>query len=169
MGWGFHCACAIVHVTVLLHSSLYTTVQQYREPVILFFQLRIRSRIRILPSTSKTKKKNLEFYCFVTFLLFFFSLKNDVNVRNKRTNLERKKEILLASWFSLTKLSGSVSQRYGSEDPDPQARCVTVERYGKLKVTSANGSLCPYSSSKQSFQKNKFTNRRIDFCFVFYK
>ncbi len=50
----------------------------------------------------------------------FLSSKNDVNVAS-RTN--KQKNFLLQSWRSLTKIagsaSGSVSQRYGSANPDP--------------------------------------------------
>jgi hypothetical protein len=42
----------------------------------------IRIRLQILLSSSKTNKKNLDSYCFVT-SLDFLSLKNDVNVPSK--------------------------------------------------------------------------------------
>ncbi len=82
-------------------------------------------RIRILPSRSKKWRKTLIFTVF--WLRYdFISLKNDVNVpskRNKHKNVEKKKFCLLVSWRSLTKsarsASGSVSYKYGSEDPDP--------------------------------------------------
>ncbi len=51
------------------------------------------SRIRILPSLSKNSNKNLDVYCFVTFL-WFLSQKTDVNVPLKSHE---------ASWRSLTK------------------------------------------------------------------
>ncbi len=35
--------------------------------------------VRILPSSSKNRKKNLDFYCFVTFLWLILSLKKNVN------------------------------------------------------------------------------------------
>jgi hypothetical protein len=56
----------------------------------------VRIRIWILPSSSKNSKKNLYFYCFVTFydLLSFTKEK---------------------SWTRI----GSVNQRYASVDPDP--------------------------------------------------
>jgi hypothetical protein len=47
--------------------------------------------LRILQSSSKNCKKNLDSYCFVTFF-YFLSLKNDVNVpskSNKQKNFEQ--------------------------------------------------------------------------------
>ncbi len=41
--------------------------------------IRLEIRLRILPSSSKNSKKNLDFYCFVTFY-DFLSLKNYVNL-----------------------------------------------------------------------------------------
>ncbi len=59
---------------------------------------------------AKTVKKNFNSYCFVTSEWLFFFEKNDVN-------------LMLPSWRSPTKIAGSgsesVSQRYGSSDPDP--------------------------------------------------
>ncbi len=61
-------------------------------------------------------------------LLDFLSLKNDVNApskSNKQKNLFLKISFLLASWRSMTKIagsapeSGSISQRHGSADTDP--------------------------------------------------
>ncbi len=54
----------------------------------------------------------------------FLSLKNDVNVpskSNKQKKLCEKICFLLPSWRSMTKISGSgsISQRHGSADPDP--------------------------------------------------
>jgi hypothetical protein len=63
----------------------------------------VRNRIRILLSSSKNSKKNLDSYCSVTvlWLLFvFLSLKNDVNVPSKsikRKNFKNKISFLLAS------------------------------------------------------------------------
>jgi hypothetical protein len=59
----------------------------------------------------------------VVLWLFYDSLKSDVNVSSK--SKKQEKTFLVASWRSLTKRawsvarSGSVSQRNGSEDPDP--------------------------------------------------
>ncbi len=87
--------------------------------------IRIRRwiRIRILLSSCKNSKKNLDSYYFVT-LFDFLSLKNDVNVpskSNKQKKLCKKISFLLASWRSMTKIagSGSTNQRHGSADPDP--------------------------------------------------
>ncbi len=81
----------------------------------------VRTRIRILLSSSKNSKKSLYCYGTVLWLLHdIISLKYDVNVTskiNKQKNFEKEKNILLPSWRSLTKIevsgSGSVSQRYG--------------------------------------------------------
>ncbi len=87
-------------------------------------------RIRIL-FHKQAKKLRKTLISTVLWLLYdFLSLKNDVNVpskRNKHKNLEKKNYFLLASWRSLMKragsgagsASGSVSQRCGSDDPDP--------------------------------------------------
>ncbi len=93
--------------------------------------IRIRLRIRILLSSSKNSKKNLDSYRTVLWLLLdFVSLKNDVNVpskSNKQKNLFFKISFLLVSWRSMMKIAGSgsesgsdpFSQRHGSADPDP--------------------------------------------------
>jgi hypothetical protein len=47
-------------------------------------QRRIRIRPRILLSSCKNSKKNLDSYCFVTTFMTFFSLKSDVNVPSKK-------------------------------------------------------------------------------------
>ncbi len=61
---------------------------------------------------------NYRFKKPVLWLYDFLSLKNDVNVPSKRNH-----PFLLASWRSLTNKAGSgagfISQKYGSEDPDP--------------------------------------------------
>ncbi len=89
--------------------------------------LLIRIRIRILLSICKNSKKNLDSYYFVT-LFDFLSLKNDVNVpskSNSQKKLCKNISFLLASWRSMTKIagfgseSGSINQRHGSADPDP--------------------------------------------------
>ncbi len=64
-------------------------------------------RIRILLSSSRNSKKTIDSYCFVTSLWLF--------IFKKCWKCTFKK-----SWRSLTKIagSGSISQRYGSADPD---------------------------------------------------
>ncbi len=57
-------------------------------------------------------------------LFDFLSLKNDVNVpskSNKQKKLCKNISFLLASSRSMTKIegSGSINQRHGSADPDP--------------------------------------------------
>ncbi len=79
--------------------------------------------LRILLSSRKNSKINLDSYCFVT-SLWLFSLENNVNVpskSNKQKKLYKKISFLLASWRSMTKIagSGSISQSHGSADPDP--------------------------------------------------
>ncbi len=81
------------------------------------------TRIRLLLSSCKNSKKNLDSYYFVT-LFDFLSLENYVNVpsnSNKQKKCFNKNCFLLASWRSMTKKagSGSISQRHGSPDPDP--------------------------------------------------
>ncbi len=82
--------------------------------------IRIRIQIRILLSSNKYRKKNLD-----SMILFeFISLKNDVKVPSK-SNKQKNFNLffLLASWRSMTKTvgsrSGSISQMHGSADPDP--------------------------------------------------
>jgi hypothetical protein len=97
------------------------------------------------PSINKQKwRKNLDFYCL--WLLYdFLSLKNDVNVfrtfkkeKHKQKKERRKKLILLASWGSLKKRvgsrAGSVSQRYGSGDPDTPGSVPKCHRSGTLLI-----------------------------------
>ncbi len=74
-------------------------------------------RIRILLSSFKNSKKNLDSYYFVT-LFDFLSLKNDVNTPSKSNKPKFFLRIifLLASWRSMTKIAGS------GPDPDPLVR-----------------------------------------------
>ena len=70
------------------------------------------SRIRILLSSCKNRKKNLDSYDFLT-PFDFLSLKNDVNVAtksNEQKKLCKKISFLLASWRSMTKIAGSGSR-----------------------------------------------------------
>jgi hypothetical protein len=97
-----------------------------------FWASRIRIRIhlsevwiRILQSSCKNSKKNFDSSYFVT-LFEFLTLKNDENGASKShkpKKLCKKISFLLASWRSKTKTegsrSGSISQRHGSADPDP--------------------------------------------------
>ncbi len=85
----------------------------------------IRWGIRILPSSSKNSKKNLDFYSYVT-SLYFLSLKKDVSVPSKSQKIRKNwKIVFVASWRSLTKIAGtrdgyrSVSHWYGSAYPNP--------------------------------------------------
>jgi hypothetical protein len=71
----------------------------------------------------QNNEQNLDFYCFAIFY-HFLCWKNDVNVpvpskRIKYKKVEKKNYYMSAS-CSLTERagSGSVNQRYGSEDPD---------------------------------------------------
>jgi hypothetical protein len=81
--------------------------------------------------SSKNSKKNIDSYCFVTSLYDFLSLKNDVNVPSKSNKQKKLRKIifLLTSCRSLTKIagSGSISQRYGSADPDPYKNCMNPQ------------------------------------------
>ncbi len=73
----------------------------------------LTSRIRILVSSSNYSDS---YFCVTS--LWLLSLKNDVNVPSKSN-----KQKMLTSCRSLTKIAGSgsasLSQRYGSADPDP--------------------------------------------------
>ncbi len=73
-------------------------------------------------------------------LYYFIFLKNDVNVAsksNKQKNVWEKKNSL-PSWRSLPKIagsgSGSVSQRYGSDDPDPYQNFTDSQRWFNLQA-----------------------------------
>ncbi len=63
-----------------------------------------------LSVASKNSKKNLHFYCIVTLLV---SLKNYVIVASKSSKQKNYRTKIARSG------TGSVSQRYGSADPDP--------------------------------------------------
>ncbi len=67
----------------------------------------VRSRIRILPSTSKKIKKSLDFYCFVT--SFWLFILEEWWKMNLRKGISTKNYFLFASWRSLTKRAGSGS------------------------------------------------------------
>ncbi len=64
-------------------------------------------RIRILLSSSKNSKKNIDCYCFVTCFWLFISKIQKVISKKKLGNF------LLTSWRSLTKITGS-GYEYGS-------------------------------------------------------
>ncbi len=65
----------------------------------------------------------------VLWLLYdFLSLKNDVNV--PVTSNKQKTNFLLTSWRSLKiEGSGSISQRYGSPDPDPYQNFMDTQHW----------------------------------------
>ncbi len=83
-------------------------------------------RIRILLSSSRNSKKNLDFYCFVTsFWLFIFG------------KWCKCSSFLLESCRSTTKISGSgIRIHYGSADPDPYRIVMDPEHW--LFGTSTN-------------------------------
>ncbi len=62
-------------------------------------------------------------------LLDYLSLKTDVNVPSKsnKQNNFLKNSFLFASWRSMPKIAGSISQRHGSADPDPQQNIMDPE------------------------------------------
>ncbi len=80
----------------------------------------------------QSRSKNLlDLYCFLTFS-DFISLKNDVNVpseMNKHKNLEKKfiVGILKVTDQRAGSVSGSASQRYGSENLDPYQNVTYLE------------------------------------------
>ncbi len=99
--------------------------------------------IRILLSSCNNNKKNLESYYSVT-LFDFLSLKNNVSVpskSNKQKKLCKKISFLLASWRSMTKISGygsgSLIQRHGFADPDqdPHQNVMDPEHWFPDKLT----------------------------------
>ncbi len=78
----------------------------------------------------------------VLWLLYdFLSLKNDVNVPSKSN--KQKNIFLLTSWRSLTKIagsgsaSGSISQGYGSADPDPYQNFLDPQHWLELEDAEA--------------------------------
>jgi hypothetical protein len=76
-------------------------------------------------------KTNLDFYVLFVTYFDFLSLKTDVNVpskvRNKKT-LRKQNFFLLGSCQSLTKKgSRSVSQWFGSADPDPYQNVTDIQ------------------------------------------
>ncbi len=93
---------------------------------------KVRGMDRILLSSSKNNKKTLDFYCFVT-SYDFWSVKSDVNVYTKRAPRKHREKKFVGILNSLTKRtrsgSGSPSQRYGSEDPDPYKNVTAPEHY----------------------------------------
>ncbi len=78
-------------------------------------------RIRILLSSRKNIKKNLDSYCFVTSIWLFYLLKDDV--AQKISKILRI--FLSLSWRSLTKMAGS-GVRAGS---NPDSDSGTAETY----------------------------------------
>jgi hypothetical protein len=101
---------------------------------------------RIFLPSSKNSKKAL-----ILWLLYDLSLKNEENVPSKSTVIS-KKNFLLASWRSMTKIAGSwagagsVSQRYGSAYtgtyPHPYQNVLDPQHWerggGRSKSTSSN-------------------------------
>ncbi len=82
-------------------------------------------------------------------LLDFLSLKNDVNVpskSNKQKNFAKKIILLLASWRSMMKSagSGSIRQRHGSKnpDPDPQQNVMDPDHCLTPPITKSCGKAC---------------------------
>ncbi len=97
----------------------------------------------------------------------FLSLKNDVKVPTKSTmqkNVHKKIRFLLASWRSMMKIegSGSISQRLGSADPDPephqnvmdQEHCFhQMKGRGIVQVARGWGGGTPTTVNKRDFNK----------------
>ncbi len=75
-------------------------------------------RIRILPSTSKKSKTNLDFY-FLWLLFDFSSLLTTDGISKKTLKNKLIWNFLLSATDEKSRGSGSVSQWYGSADPDP--------------------------------------------------
>ncbi len=112
-------------------GSILYYVLLYSKPVL---RIRIHQSevwIRILLSSCKNSKKNLDSYYFVN-LVDFLSLKNDVNVPYLQKVISRKNCVkkLVFCWHLEGQWrkqqdpdpgsgSGSFSQRHGSADPNP--------------------------------------------------
>ncbi len=98
----------------------------------LLVTVRNGSRSGSFHSSQKENRQNLDFYCFVT-SLWLLSLKNDVNIPVFRFRIR----IWILVFGPPGSASRSVSQRYGSEDPDPDPyKNVTDPQYckeGKIK------------------------------------
>jgi hypothetical protein len=104
--------------TVFSNMILLTSVVDPDPCVLWASWIRIRHyfvRIRILPTKSRKGKKNLDFYCFVTFFFTFIN-ENWLNVPSKSN---KQKTFLLASCHPLPKKAGSGCERNRTADPDP--------------------------------------------------
>ncbi len=108
----------------ILDSRDFSTVYVFWPPGSGSISTRYRSGIRILLSSCKISKKNIEvLFLTVLWLLYdFLSLKKDVNVASKSKNQKNLGlKSFLVSILKVTdknsRISGSVSQRCGSGDP----------------------------------------------------
>jgi hypothetical protein len=109
-------------------SSFYTAAPQFNNAFQPVFRIRTRSestcfwaswiRIRILLSSCKNSKKNLDSYYFVT-LFDFLSLENYVNVPSK-SNKQKKCVKLKIIFVGILKVNDEKSRiRTQNPDPDP--------------------------------------------------
>jgi hypothetical protein len=62
-----------------------------------------------IESPSKNRKRNLYFYCFVTPLLFFVSLKSDVNVPSKS---KKQKKLIIIFFVGVLKVTDEKSRSW---------------------------------------------------------
>jgi hypothetical protein len=95
----------------------------------------VRIWIRILLSSSKNSKKNIDSYCYVT-SLWLFTLKNDVNVLSK----SNKQKNLLAFWRSMTKIAGSGAGSISQETRIPGSGSVP-KCHGSATLAASRPSL----------------------------
>ncbi len=95
---------------------------------LVWIRKRIRLQIRILLSSNKNSKKNLDSYCFVTsFRLFIF--KNAVNISSK--SYKQKNLIKKLVFFGVLKVNDENSRirRRGSVDPDPHQNVMDPQHW----------------------------------------
>jgi hypothetical protein len=127
------------------------------------------------------KQKNLDFYSLLLFVTFYLWRMNTVNVPSKNN-----KQKNLAPWRSPTKRavsgagsgywSGSISQRYGSGDPDPNQNVTDPQHWLKgyryLNWLSLNweGGIWSLFSDKTTANSNDdiplFSLSNLPFCRV---
>ncbi len=129
-------------------------------------------RIRILLSFSKNSKKNIDFYCFVASLwLFTFEKLCKSTFKNMQKNFFYI-IFLLASWRSMMKIkgSGTISQRHGSADldPDPHQNVMDpqhCQRVWELKRSSRPSRGCSkvnqYSYAPGKMKKEKKNSKEM--------
>ncbi len=103
-------------------------------PVLRILRIRMfwaTTQVRILMSSNKKRKKNLDFYCFVTSLWLFICEEwcKCTSVPDPHPDSEDP---------YVFRPPGSVNQRYGSEDPDPYQNVTDAQHWGEQGKTTNN-------------------------------